>query len=142
MLLLKSDKENIKLHVASIKRALRLDSVRVIDAMTVIRKIKEIYPEFNYLRKLDSEMDGRSAYFEPGPYKNTVVLSESVFRGMNSGNLNCIKILLEEIGHFYLGHKFLRNHNAKRAGYEDHSNIKKDELEAGYFVECWVEDCI
>jgi hypothetical protein len=139
MLLLKSDKDDIRRQVASIKRSLKLDSVKVIDAMTVLTKIKAIYPEFNYLRKPDVEMGGKSAYFQPGPFKNIVVLSESVFCGMNRGEIKYIKVLLEEIGHFFLGHKFVRNHNDTRAGYEEHSQIKKDELEADYFSEWWIK---
>jgi hypothetical protein len=139
MTLLTADKTEIQQRVSKIKQNLKLDQVTIIDAMTVITKIKALFPDFNYKRVADVKMAGRSAYFEYGARTNTIVLSESVFRGMNSGDMKFIKILLEEIGHFFLGHKNVRNHNETRSAVENTVfQIRKDEAEAAYFAECFL----
>jgi hypothetical protein len=139
-MLLPSDKAAIKTRVEAIKRSFSLDRVGFIDGMTIIQKIKAIFPDFKYRREADVKMGDRSAYFEPGNNRNTIVLSETVFRGMNSGEAKYLKILLEEIGHFYLGHKYVRNHKEVRSALEKgaHTKIALDEAEADYFAECWM----
>jgi hypothetical protein len=140
MTLFPSDKIDIEQRVRLIKNSLRLNNVHVIDGMTVLTKIKSLFPDFNYKRVADKDMDGRSAYFKYGLHKNTIVLSESVFCGMNSGDPKCLRILIEEVGHFFLGHKHIRNHNETRSAVERTVfQIRKDEAEAEYFAACFME---
>jgi hypothetical protein len=140
MTLLPADRTDIEQRVRMIKQSLRLSNVTVIDSMTVITKIKSLFPDFNYKRLSDEDMEGRSAYFEYGLHKNTIVLSESTFCKMNSGDLKSLRILLEEVGHFFLGHKHVRNHNETRSAAEKTVfQIRKDEAEAEYFAACFME---
>jgi IrrE N-terminal-like domain len=139
MTLLPADRIDIEQRVRMIKQSLRLDNVAVIDPMTVITKIKSLFPDFNYKRLPDKYMNGRSAYFEYGLHNNTIVLSETIFCNMNSGDLKSLRILLEEVGHFFLGHKHVRNHNETRSAAEKTVfQIRKDEAEAEYFAACFI----
>jgi hypothetical protein len=137
-MLFASDKTEIAAQVQRVKETLKLDQVSVLDAMTIITKMKSIFKEFNYLRKPDVEMDGRAAYFQPGPNENIVVISETAFTGMNKGDSRYLRILYEEIGHFYLGHRYVRNHIEVRSAAEKSMfQIQKDEAEAAFFAECF-----
>ena len=65
------------------RRALGFRDDQPIDGMTLITKLKAMYPEFNYLRIPDGEAKDGEAQWDSK--RKLLIIPESTFCGMNSG---------------------------------------------------------
>jgi hypothetical protein len=137
MQLFPSEKREVETWAEQFMSAYKLDKVQVIDINSLFAKLKSNFPNggFEYRVVPDEEMGGTSARYIPGPLRNVIELSATVYSEAKRGSMAAIAMVLEEIAHFILNHRHLRNHNEKRTAAEKVSaNILRDELEAEHFV--------
>jgi hypothetical protein len=103
-------KKEIEKQAIALRKRLGLEKVRFLDPMTVITKLREIYPKFAYARVPDKLLPRDLAFFDP----ETMVMSvrESVFCSANWGlhkvDGRARMTIFHEIGHLVLEHKFVR----------------------------------
>ena len=102
---------------------------RIPDIMTIIIKLKQKIPSFNYRRVPDTDFPDKEAEWN----SDTRVLSmrESVFRAMQRGEPRARLIVMEEVFHLLLGHQGIKNRAIQPNFKERHnSKTKREEWEA------------
>src|ERR1043165_8591349 len=82
------------------------------DLMTVIAKLKHVFPGFNYARVPDAEMPDAYALYDSE--KQVVRMRESTFVAMQRGEPRARMTVWEEISHFILGHKGVLNRSINK----------------------------
>jgi hypothetical protein len=99
------------------------------DMMTVITKLKRHVPQFNYRRVPDDQMPRAEAEWSSEDVLLT--MRESVFVGMQRGEVRSRFAVSHELAHYALGHKGYRNRKTE-ALQRDYSSasVKHEESEA------------
>ncbi len=104
------------------------DQVRP-DMMTVIMKLKHVVPNFNYRRVPDAKMVRAEAEWSSEDFE--LSMRESVFVGMQRGDVRCRFAVSHELSHYALGHKGYRNRKTQDFQKDLSSpSVKHEETEA------------
>lgn len=82
------------------------------DMLTVITKIKQLAPPFNYCRVPDEKMPDAEAQWDSEKY--TVRMRESVFVGIQRGEARARWAVAHELSHFVLKHEGLLNRSVQK----------------------------
>jgi Zn-dependent peptidase ImmA (M78 family) len=110
------------------RRALGFSDDQIIDGMTLITKLKERYPNFNYIRVANGALNSAEAQWDD--VKKQISLPENVFQGINRGNPRDVMSLLHEVGHMLLGHKGVLNRAPLSANEKISVRLRRMETQA------------
>lgn len=102
----KTDKE-IEGIVRAFLRKIGLEDVRRPDLMTMIVKSKVAFPGLGYRRMPDADLPNKEAQWDSE--RMTLIMRESIFRGMNRQEPHARITVAHELAHFILGHEGVHN---------------------------------
>lgn len=89
------------------RRALGFRDDQMIDGMTLITKLKNRYPEFDYRRVPNGSLNSADAQWDDR--KKLMTITEATFEGMNQEKPRSLFAIVHEVGHALLGHKGILN---------------------------------
>lgn len=89
------------------RRELGFRDEQAIDFMTLITKLKQRYPNFNYKRVEDGSLGEAEAQWDSD--RKLVLIPETTFQRANAGSPRDLFTIVHEIGHALLGHKGVLN---------------------------------
>lgn len=113
----------------AIRQKLGLEAQPHIDLMTVIQKLKGAFPGFGYKRVRDEELPDAEAQWDAD--RLTILIRESVFRGMQRNEARARMTVAHEISHFLLNHDGIRNRSLVKTAAERFAReVKREESEA------------
>jgi IrrE N-terminal-like domain len=99
------------------------------DLMTIIMKLKKADPRFNYRRVPDAKMPRSEAEWSSDDH--TLSMRESVFVGMQRGDVRSCFAVSHELSHYALGHKGYLNRKTDDLQKDfSASSVKHQESEA------------
>lgn len=96
--------------------------------MTVINKIKRSDENFNYRRVPDNQMRDAEARWDSDLCE--VAMRESIFMGMQHGDVHPRFVVFHELSHYVLGHKGTRNRAIEQVRGYSVGAMKREETEA------------
>lgn len=99
--------EQLEDEARSTFRRLGMEHVKKHDQMTVIVKLKAMFPGFNYQRVKDDELP--EAYAQWDGDARLIKMRDSVFREMQGNSSRARMTMWEEIAHMLLGHRGVLN---------------------------------
>lgn len=99
--------EDLEKLLRKFRKTLGLEDVVYLDPMTVIVKLKLLFPGLNYLRVPLQFMQNEEAQWDSE--KRLISIREDVFQGIWSGRGRSRFAIFHEIQHVALGHEGIRN---------------------------------
>ncbi|MGB6081938.1 MAG: ImmA/IrrE family metallo-endopeptidase [Xanthobacteraceae bacterium] len=115
------------------RRALGFRDDQMVDGMTLITKLKNRYPEFNYLRVPNGSLKDADAQWDDR--KKLITITEATFVGMNQESPRSLFAVVHEVGHALLGHKGILNRGPSSLVAASFSaNLKRMERQANSYA--------
>lgn len=131
------DQSRIERRALSHRRELGFSDEQAVDAMTLITKLKNRYPEFDYLRVDDRDLGVIEAQWDST--RKLIRIPERIFRGMNAGDFRSRNTVMHEVSHVLLGHKGVLNRApVGNRGEALSSSIARMERQAKSYAACFL----
>ena len=105
----------VRENVAKLKNG-TLDVIRLIEI-----DLRSIFPELYVYIESDDKMKNRRAFVSSDPLG--IVISESIYEGASNGCLFSSEIILHEVGHLFLHHKY------EKAGLHNLKGVYKEQIQ-------------
>lgn len=114
------------------RRELGLEHRSYMDPMTLLVKTKHADPSFDYCRVPDGALGPNDGSYDSE--RNTISLTESVFRGMNAGVPRARMTVAHELSHYRWQHKGTRHRSSAAVQAIEGIARKRDEQQAKQFA--------